>query len=82
MSVAVLLAALLTASALFAYGLARGYRYGQRAYLVQLRKVLEDGVVSDAERNTLKHLQTQYRLSDAEVQKMVDEINAGKVAKS
>jgi voltage-gated potassium channel len=52
------------------------------AYLVQLRKVLEDGVVSDAERNTLKHLQTQYRLSDAEVQKMVDEINAGKVAKS
>ena len=52
------------------------------AYLVQLRKVLEDGLVSDAERNTLKHLQTQYRLSDAEVQKMIDEINAGKVAQS
>ncbi len=52
------------------------------AYLMQLRKVLEDGVVSDAERNTLKHLQTQYRLSDADVQKMVDEINAEKVAKS
>jgi voltage-gated potassium channel len=51
------------------------------AYLVQLRKVLEDGVVSDAERNTLKHLQTQYRLSDAEVQKMSDEILAGKAAK-
>ena len=51
------------------------------AYLIQLRKVLEDGVVSDAERNTLKHLQTQYRLSDAEVQKMSDEILAGKAAK-
>jgi len=49
---------------------------------MQLRKVLEDGVVSDAERNTLKHLQTQYRLSDADVQKMVDEIKAEKVAKS
>jgi DNA-directed RNA polymerase subunit F len=49
---------------------------------VQLRKVLEDGVVSDAERSTLKHLQTQYRLSDAEVQKMVDEIQAEKAAKS
>lgn len=52
------------------------------AYLVQLRKVLEDGVVSNAERETLKHLQAQYRLSDADVQKMVDEINAEKVAKS
>ena len=52
------------------------------AYLVQLRKVLEDGVVSNAERDTLKHLQMQYRLSDADVQKMVDEINAGKVAQS
>ena len=52
------------------------------AYLLQLRKVLEDGVVSKAERDTLKHLQVQYRLSDAEVQKMSDEINAGKVAKS
>jgi voltage-gated potassium channel len=52
------------------------------AYLVQLRQVLEDGVVTNAERDTLKHLQMQYRLSDAEVQKMVDEINAGKVAKS
>jgi voltage-gated potassium channel len=52
------------------------------AYLVQLRKVLEDGVVTNAERDTLKHLQIQFRLSDADVQKMVDEINAGKVAKS
>jgi len=52
------------------------------AYLLQLRKVLEDGVVSNAERDTLKHLQAQYRLSDADVQKMVTEINAGKVAKS
>ena len=50
------------------------------AYLVQLRKVLEDGVVSNAERDSLKRLQTQYRLSDAEVQKMVDEIQAQKVA--
>ena len=52
------------------------------AYLVQLRKVLEDGVVSDAERNTLKNLQKQYRLSDAEVQKMTDEILAAKASKS
>jgi voltage-gated potassium channel len=52
------------------------------AYLVQLRQVLEDGVVTNAERDTLKHLQIQFRLSDADVQKMVDEINAGKVAKS
>jgi len=52
------------------------------AYLVQLRKVLEDGVVSDAERSTLKKLQTQYRLSDAEVQKMSDEILAAKASKS
>ncbi|WP_350295185.1 ion transporter [Limnohabitans sp. Rim8] len=52
------------------------------AYLVQLRKVLEDGVVSDAERSILKKLQTQYRLSDAEVQKMSDEILAAKASKS
>jgi voltage-gated potassium channel len=52
------------------------------AYLVQLRKVLEDGMVSDAERSTLKKLQTQYRLSDAEVQKMSDEILAAKASKS
>jgi voltage-gated potassium channel len=52
------------------------------AYLVQLRKVLEDGVVSDAERSTLKKLQTHYRLSDAEVQKMSDEIHAAKASKS
>lgn len=52
------------------------------AYLVQLRQVLEDGVVSNAERETLKHLQAQYRLSDAEVQTMVDEINAKKEAQS
>jgi hypothetical protein len=44
--------------------------------------VLEDGVVSNAERDTLKHLQAQYRLSDAEVQKMVDAIQAEKAAKS
>jgi voltage-gated potassium channel len=52
------------------------------AYLVQLRKVLEDGMVSDAERSILKKLQTQYRLSDAEVQKMSDEILAAKASKS
>ena len=52
------------------------------AYLVQLRKVLEDGMVSDAERSTLKKLQTQYRLSDAEVQKMSDEILAAKASTS
>ena len=43
------------------------------AYLSQLRAVLADGVVSDAELATLKKLQAQYRLSDAQVQLIIDE---------
>ena len=43
------------------------------AYQSQLRAVLADGVVSDAERATLKKLQAQYRLSDAQVQLFIDE---------
>jgi len=43
------------------------------AYQSQLRAVLSDGVVSDAERAMLKKLQAQYRLSDAQVQLFIDE---------
>jgi voltage-gated potassium channel len=43
------------------------------AYQSQLRAVLADGVVTDAERATLKKLQAQYRLSDAQVQLFIDE---------
>jgi voltage-gated potassium channel len=43
------------------------------AYQAQLRQVLADGVVTDAERDTLKRLQAQFRLSDKEVQTMLDQ---------
>lgn len=43
------------------------------AYQSQLRQVMADGVVSDAERDTLKRLQAQFRLSDKEVQTMLDQ---------
>ncbi len=46
------------------------------AYQSQLRQVLSDGVVSDAERESLRRLQQQFRLSDAQVQAMIDEHNA------
>ena len=44
------------------------------AYLAQLRQALADGIVSDAERQTLTRLQTQFRLSDKEVQTMLDQV--------
>jgi voltage-gated potassium channel len=43
------------------------------SYMAQLRQVFADGVVSDEERATLKRLQAQFRLSDAEVQTMMDQ---------
>jgi voltage-gated potassium channel len=43
------------------------------AYQSQLRAVLADGVVSDAERESLRQLQLKYRLSDAQVQVFIDE---------
>ena len=43
------------------------------AYKAQLLHVLADGVVTDAERETLKRLQAQFRLSDKEVQTMLDQ---------
>lgn len=46
------------------------------AYQSQLRLVLADGVVSDAERESLKKLQAKYRLSDAQVQVFIDEAQA------
>jgi voltage-gated potassium channel len=46
------------------------------AYQSQLRQVLSDGVVSEAEKESLRRLQQQFRLSDAQVQAMIDEHNA------
>jgi voltage-gated potassium channel len=43
------------------------------SYMAQLRQVLADGVVSDTEREALKRLQVQFRLSDTEVQTMMDQ---------
>ena len=48
------------------------------AYLAQLRQVLSDGVVTEAEQDTLKRLQAQFRLSDKEVQTMMEQAQAGK----
>jgi voltage-gated potassium channel len=48
------------------------------AYQSQLRLVLADGVVSDAERESLKALQVKYRLSDAQVQVFIDEAQGNK----
>jgi voltage-gated potassium channel len=48
------------------------------AYQSQLRLVLADGVVSDAERESLKVLQAKYRLSDAQVQVFIDEAQGKK----
>ncbi len=50
----------------------------KHAYKTQLMQVLADGVVSDAEKDALKRLQVQFRLSDQEVQSMVDEYNKNK----
>ena len=48
------------------------------AYQAQLRQVLADDVVTDAEKDTLKRLQAQFRLSDKEVQTMMEQARAGK----
>jgi voltage-gated potassium channel len=48
------------------------------AYQSQLRRVLADGVVTDGERESLRRLQQQFRLSDAQVQTMIDEHKAEK----
>jgi voltage-gated potassium channel len=48
------------------------------AYQAQLRQVLADGVVSDAEKDALKRLQMQFRLSDKEVQTMMEQAQTGK----
>jgi voltage-gated potassium channel len=48
------------------------------AYQSQLRQVLSDGVVSEAEKESLRRLQQQFRLSDAQVQSMIDEHKAEK----
>lgn len=48
------------------------------AYQSQLRLVLADGVVTNAERESLKALQVKYRLSDAQVQVFIDEAQGKK----
>ena len=50
----------------------------KHAYKTQLMQVLADGVVSEAEQDALKRLQVQFRLSDQEVQSMVDEYKKSK----
>jgi voltage-gated potassium channel len=48
------------------------------AYQSQLRQVMADGVMSDAERESLRQLQIKYRLSDAQVQAAMDEAKSSK----
>jgi len=48
------------------------------AYLSQLRQVLDDGVITEAEQESLRRLQQQFRLSDSEVKAMIDEHTAEK----
>ncbi len=48
------------------------------AYQSQLRQVMADGVMSDAERESLRQLQIRYRLSDAQVQAAMDEAKSPK----
>ncbi len=43
-----------------------------------MRQVLADDVVTDAEKDALKRLQLQFRLSDKEVQTMMEQAKAGK----
>jgi len=48
------------------------------SFQAQLRQVMADGVVSDAEKESLKRLQLQFRLTDKEVQTMMEQAQAGK----
>jgi len=48
------------------------------SFQAQLRQVMADGVVSEAEKESLKRLQLQFRLSDKEVQTMMEQAQAGK----
>ena len=46
------------------------------AFGQQLREALADGVVTEAESETLDRLKRQYRLSDEAVKSMMEEIRA------
>jgi voltage-gated potassium channel len=50
----------------------------KHAYRAQLMRVLEDGEVTEAESDSLKRLQQQFRLSDHEVQSILDEYHKSK----
>lgn len=69
--VGVCMAAIMTG--IVASAFANQLSHKKSAYKAQLLQVLSDGVVSDAERDTLKRLQVQFRLSDKEVQNMLDQ---------
>ena len=47
----------------------------------QLRQALADGVVTDAEKDTLDRLRRQYRLTEQQVEAMMEEIRTEKQAK-
>ena len=51
-----------------------------RDALHSINEALRDGHISDAERDGLKRLQNQFRLTDEEVQVMVDRVKADKKA--
>jgi voltage-gated potassium channel len=51
------------------------------AFGQQLRQALADGVVSEAERDTLDRLRRQYRLTEQQVEAMMEEVRAEKQAK-
>jgi voltage-gated potassium channel len=51
------------------------------AFGQQLRQALADGVVSEAEQDTLDRLRRQYRLTEQQVEAMMEEVRAEKQAK-
>ena len=48
------------------------------SYEAQLREVLADGIVTDAEQETLQRMQREFRLSDEAVQNMMEQAKQGK----
>jgi uncharacterized tellurite resistance protein B-like protein len=55
----------------------RGFRFLQpsgtqkAAFEAQIREIFADGVVTDEEKETLKRLQAHYRLTDVQVEAML-----------
>jgi voltage-gated potassium channel len=72
----VCMAAIMTG--IVAYAFANQLSRKKSSFQAQLRQVMADGVVSDAEKESLKRLQLQFRLTDNEVQTMMEQAQAGK----